>query len=164
MNGFYQGYRNNSELAWNHRYCHPRPSPGFGIRRRLCIERNLSILTYQLIGMKKNSIKYIINTILFIDICSIAVIGLLLAFVIPEGKAAQASKYFLGLHRHDWRDIHLYLSLLLLVLLIFHLSFNSTWIVQSTKHFFGNRWKHALWCFSGAWILVLVIAWIAAKI
>ena len=65
--------------------------------------------------MKKHSIKYIVNTILFIDICSIAVIGLLLAFVIPEGRVAQASKYFLGLHRHDWGNIHLYLSLLLLI-------------------------------------------------
>ena len=114
--------------------------------------------------MNKNSIKYIVNTILFIDICSIAVIGLLLAFVIPEGRVAQASKYFLGLHRHDWGNIHLYLSLLLLILLIFHLWFNRTWIIQSTKHFFGNRWKNALWCFSGAWILVLVVAWIVTKL
>jgi hypothetical protein len=113
--------------------------------------------------MKKNSLKYIIDTILFIDICSIAVIGLLLAFVIPEGKSSQASKYFLGLHRHDWGTIHLYLSILLLVLLIFHLWFNWTWIVQSTKRYFGNKWKIALWCFSGAWTVVLVIALIVTN-
>lgn len=107
--------------------------------------------------MKKNSLKYIIDVILFIDICSIAVIGVLLAFIVPEGKKGFGSKYFLGLHRHDWGDIHLFLSILLLVLLIFHLRFNWTWIVQSTKHFFGENWKNTLWLFSGAWILVLVI-------
>jgi len=96
--------------------------------------------------------------------CSIAAIGLLLAVVIPEGKAVRASKYFLGLHRHDWGDIHLYLSLLLLVLLILHLWFNWSWIIQSTKKYFGNNWKNALWCISGAWILVLVIVCVAAKI
>ena len=114
--------------------------------------------------MKKNSLKYLIGAILFIDICSIAVIGLLLAFVIPKGRETQASKYFLGLHRHDWGDIHLYLSILLLTLLIFHLWLNWTWIIQSTKRYFGNKWKNALWGISGAWILVLIIAWIATKL
>jgi len=116
------------------------------------------------IEMKKNSIKYFINAILFVDICSIAVIGLLLAFVIPEGRTGRASKYFIGLHRHDWGDIHLYLSILLLLLLVLHLWFNWTWIVQSSKRYFGDNWKNALMCLSGAWILVLVIAYIITKI
>ena len=113
--------------------------------------------------MKKNAIKYIVDAILFVDICSIAVIGLLLAFVVPEGKSGRSAKYFFGLHRHDWGDIHLYLSLLLLVLLIFHLWFNWTWIIQSTKRYFGTSWKTFLWCISGGWTVVLVLAWIAAR-
>ena len=113
--------------------------------------------------MKKNSIKYLINAVLFVDICAIAAIGLLLAFVIPEGKAGRAAKYFLGLHRHDWGNIHLYLSILLLLLLVFHIWFNLTWIVQSSKRYFGKNWKNVLWCISGAWILVLAIAYIVIK-
>jgi hypothetical protein len=112
--------------------------------------------------MKKNFLKYIINTILFIDICSIAVIGLLLAFVIPQGRGYQTSQYFLGLHRHEWGNIHLFLSILLSVLLVFHLWFNWTWIIQSTKRYFGDQWENALWGFSGAWILVLALAWVFA--
>jgi hypothetical protein len=114
--------------------------------------------------MKKKSIKYFIDAILFVDICSIAVIGLFLAFVIPEGRAGRASKYFLGLHRHDWGNIHLFLSILLLLLLLLHLWFNWVWIVQSSKKYFGNNWKNALLCISGAWILVLAIACIVIKI
>ena len=113
--------------------------------------------------MKKNSVKYIIDAILFVDICSIAIIGLLLAFVVPEGRAGRSAKYFLGLHRHEWGDIHLILSILLLLLLVFHLWFNWTWIAQSSKRYFGNHWKNALWCLSGAWILVLVIVYAAIK-
>jgi hypothetical protein len=114
--------------------------------------------------MKKNSIKYVVDAILFIDICSIAAIGLLLAFIVPEGKTGRSAKIFLGLHRHDWGDIHLYLSILLLFLLVVHIWFNWTWIVQSSKRYFGDNWKRALWCFSGAWTVVMLVAFIAMKI
>ena len=82
---------------------------------------------------------------LFVDMCSIAVIGVFLGFVIPKGRIYDGSqKYFLGLHRHQWGDIHLYLSLLLLILLIFHIWFNWKWVVQSTKRYFGDKWKNSL--------------------
>jgi len=113
--------------------------------------------------MKKNALKYFVNAALFVDICAIAAIGLLLAFVIPAGQVRPSAKYFLGLHRHQWGDIHLYLSLLLLILLSIHLWFNWTWIIQSTKRYFGKHWKHALWGLAGAWLLILLIAWIAAR-
>ena len=112
--------------------------------------------------MNKNALKYLIDAVLFMDVCSIAAIGLLLGFVIPRG--GQGSNYFLGLHRHEWADIHLFLSMLLLALLILHLWFNWTWIVQSTKRYFGNSWKNALWSISGAWILVLIFGWLAIKL
>jgi hypothetical protein len=75
--------------------------------------------------MKKNSIKYVVDVILFVDLCSIAMIGFLLAFIIPDGRTGRGINHFLRLHRHDWGDIHLYLSivLLLLLLLIFPLGF-----------------------------------------
>lgn len=115
--------------------------------------------------MKKNVWKYWIDALLFIDMCSIAVIGLLMAFVIPSGGQRRfEERYFLGLHRHEWGDIHLYLSLLLLGLLGLHLWFNWTWIVQSTKSYFGDYWKSFLWMLCGAWLAVLFVAWIIVKI
>ncbi len=72
--------------------------------------------------MKKNALKYIIDVTIFIDMCSVTVIGLLMGFVIPKEKGGD--KYFLSLHRREWGDIHLYLSLFLLVLLFFHVWFN----------------------------------------
>ncbi|HPQ44726.1 MAG TPA: DUF4405 domain-containing protein [Syntrophales bacterium] len=114
--------------------------------------------------MKKNGLKYVIDLILFVDICSIVITGSLLAFIIPEGRTGRASKYFLGLHRHDWGHIHLFLSLLLLLLLLFHIWLNWNWVVQSSKKYFGNHWKTALWCIAGAGILVLAIMYVATKI
>jgi len=113
------------------------------------------------IAMKKNTLKYIIDVTLFINICSIAAIGLLMGFVIPAGKRfSPEEKFFLGLHRHDWGIIHLYLSVFLLVLLTLHVWLNWTWIVQSTKRYFGEKWKKSLYLFSGAWLIVLFIAWV----
>ena len=109
--------------------------------------------------MKKNTLKYFTDVLLFIDMGSIAVLGILLGFVIPKGQAHPSNKYFIGLHRHEWGDIHLYLSLFLLVLLVFHIWFNWTWIVQSTKSYFGNHWKKFLWVISGGWSIVLFIGW-----
>jgi len=112
--------------------------------------------------MKKNTLKYVVDAALFIDISAVSSIGLLLAFVIPAGRADSSAKYFLGLHRHQWGDIHLYLSILLMFLLVFHLWSNWNWIIHSTRRYFGEHWKHALWGFAGAWLIVLLIAWMAA--
>jgi uncharacterized protein DUF4405 len=68
----------------------------------------------------------------------IAARGLLLGFVIPVGRAAQREKYFLGLHRHGWVDMHLYLALLFIVLVVIHLGLQWKWIVQSTRQNFRS--------------------------
>ncbi len=111
--------------------------------------------------MKKNTLKYLINVTIFIDICSVTFIGLLLGFIIPEGRGVD--KYLFGLHRHEWGTIHLYLSLFFLVLLFFHVWLNRSWIVNSTKHFFGENWQNALWVFSVGWIAVIFVGWMAVK-
>lgn len=99
---------------------------------------------------------------LFLDLCSIAVIGLLLAFVIPSGKNPDASKFLLGLHRHDWGDIHLTLSLVFLGLLALHIWLNWSWVAGSARSYFGESWRKALWALCGAWVLVICVAWLAA--
>jgi len=113
--------------------------------------------------LKKNTLKFLINVMIFIDMTSIAVLGFLLGFVIPKGQGYSSQKYFLGIHRHDWVDIHLYLALFLLPLLIFHVWLNWTWVIQSTKRYLGDHWKNFLWSISFAWIIVLIVGWFAVK-
>ncbi len=117
--------------------------------------------------MKKNDWKYLIDVLLFVSICAITAIGLVLAFVIPTGRAGRGedvSRYFLGLHRHEWGDIHLYLSLFMLVLLIFHVWFNWAWVAHWSKNYFGKHWKKTLCALCTAWIIVLIIAWAIALV
>jgi hypothetical protein len=114
--------------------------------------------------LKKNALKYLINITLFVDITSIAVLGLFLGYVIPKGQGRSFQNYFLGLPRHEWADIHLYLSLFFLVLLLFHVWFNWTWVIQSTKRYLGDQWKNFFWAISFAWIIVLFVGWLAVKL
>ena len=113
--------------------------------------------------MKKNDWLYFVNALLFVDICSIFVIGLLLALVIPSGRGGQAEKYFMGLHRHAWADLHYYLALFLVGLLILHVWLNWKWVIQSTKRYFPSRWKKALFALSSAWLIVLLLGWMIMK-
>ncbi len=111
----------------------------------------------------KKDLKYFTDVLMFIVLTSIAIIGLLMAFVIPSGRQAAESKYFLGLHPHDWGDIHFYLSLFFLVLLAIHLWLNWTWIVQTTRSYAGDYWKKALVAMAGAWLIVLFVAWLVVR-
>jgi len=54
-----------------------------------------------------------VNVLLFVYICSVFAIALLLALVIPSDMGRSVEKYFIGLHRHDWADLHFYLALFL---------------------------------------------------
>jgi len=114
-------------------------------------------------GFMKKNLKYFTEVLLFVDLTSIAAIGLLMAFVIPSGKQAGDNKYFMGLHRHDWGEIHLYLALFFLALLTIHIWLNWTWIVQTTKSYVGDYWKKALMAMAGAWLLVVFVAWLVVR-
>jgi len=70
--------------------------------------------------MTRNDLKYFVTALLFVDLCSVAVLGLLMAFVIPSGNVAMQAKVFLGLHRSKWADIHVTLALILLGLIAWH--------------------------------------------
>jgi hypothetical protein len=114
--------------------------------------------------MTRNDVKYFITALLFVDLCSIAVLGLLMAFVIPSGNVPMQAKVFLGLHRSKWADIHNTLSLILLGLVACHVWLSRDWVTGSAKKLFGEQWQRALWILSGAWLVVVFLAWVIVKL
>lgn len=77
---------------------------------------------------------YLVDVFLFVLMASVLFIGILLGFVTAEGPVADhARKYFWGLHRHQWGDIHLWLSIALVVFVVIHVLLHWTWIKGSTK-------------------------------
>jgi hypothetical protein len=112
--------------------------------------------------MKKTDWQFLVDTLLFICMFGIALIGILLAFFIPEGPSAQpSSKYFLNLHRHQWGNIHLYLSLTFICLVIIHLTLDWKWIKAKAVKIFKKRWKTALISTILVSIFVIFIFWIS---
>jgi hypothetical protein len=111
--------------------------------------------------MQKKDWNFLVNVLLFVDMCSVAALGLMLGYIIPRGRAGD--KVFLGLHRHDWGDIHLNLSFALLVLIILHLYLNWNWVRGTFRTYFGDRSKQILIGLCFAWIGVLVVAWLVSS-
>jgi len=108
--------------------------------------------------------KYVVDTLMFLCMVGIVLIGLLMGFVIPEGRLGPGqSKYFMGVHRHQWGDIHLYLSLAFTVLVIVHLVLAWSWSKGKAKSIFGKAWKTAMGLTVLAALLVPLVFWIAAS-
>ena len=111
--------------------------------------------------MQKNLLKFVLDSLLFVAMTATAAIGLLLGFVIPKGgQLPYQEKVFLGLHRHSWGDIHLFFAITFLIILPFHLWLNWSWISSSTKKYFGEKWKKYLLVLCGAWVILLIVAYI----
>ena len=78
--------------------------------------------------------------------------GLLLEFVLQHGSGGA----WLGLHRHGWAEVHLYLSLVLLALMVVHLVLHRAWIVKTWKRFAGSLRSPATWSLVTA-VMVLIV-------
>ena len=113
--------------------------------------------------MKKTSWKYLVDVVMFLVMLGIILVGLLLAFVIKEGPTVQANgKYFLGLHRQQWSNIHLILSLLFSGALVFHLILEWSWIKGKTKALFKGAWRPILGTIVAAALLIPLGMWALA--
>ena len=111
--------------------------------------------------MKKSDWQYLVDTLLFICVFGIALIGILMGFFLAEGPTVRESeKYFLGLHRHQWGDIHLYLSLAFIFLVILHLILAWSWVKGKSQALFKNRWRKALSLTVLGSILLIFVFWV----
>ena len=108
--------------------------------------------------------KYIIGAALFVDLTTLAVTGLLIGLVIPPGAGPGATRHFLWISRHQWTELHLFLAIVLIFLLVLHGLMNWNWICESNKRYFGNNWKQFLFGLSGAWIGIIIIGWLVVRL
>jgi hypothetical protein len=76
--------------------------------------------------MDKVKLNFIIDALMFLCMMALAGLGFLMRYILPSGRDVLA-KYgrnltfsWLGWDRHDWGDLHLYLALTLLTLLVLH--------------------------------------------
>jgi len=85
--------------------------------------------------------------------------GLLLAFRLPPGSRGGQGLSALGMTRHDWGDVHTWLSYGFIVLLLLHLAVHWRWLWQ-----FASR-KRAWPLLAGVGVgLLLIIALIGQPV
>jgi len=110
--------------------------------------------------MKKTDWQYLVDTLLFLCIVGIIFIGFLMGLVLPKGpQAPESAKYFLDLHRHQWGNIHFYLSIAFTTLVIIHLILSWKWIKSKSRQIFKKGWSSMLILTALASILVLSLFW-----
>jgi hypothetical protein len=89
--------------------------------------------------LEKSKINFTIDSLMLVVIMAIAGIGFLIKFILIPGKdrwlvyGANVELYWLGLGRHEWGTIHLWLGYTLLILLVLHMAVHVKWIISTYK-------------------------------
>lgn len=78
----------------------------------------------------RKTLPRVLNGLLWLVFCSMAGTGLLLAFRLPPGSRGGQGLSALGLSKHEWGDLHTWLSYAFLVLTITHLALHWRWFWQ----------------------------------
>lgn len=109
-------------------------------------------------GMKPRLMR-MVNWLLYAGFCALTGTGLLLSFRMPPGSRGGRGLEFLGLGRHDWGDVHLWIALAVIALTVAHLVLNWAWVkkVGSDGRFWGLLGK-------GSVGLVLVVVFLVLPV
>ena len=87
-------------------------------------------------GRSRSTVPRVLNALLWLVFCGMAGTGLLLAFRLPPGSRGGAGLTAMGWGRHDWGDLHTWLSYAFLALIAAHLALHWRWLwqVAAKKH------------------------------
>jgi hypothetical protein len=123
--------------------------------------------------MNKAKLNFAIDALMFLCMAAIAGLGFLMKYVLLPGRESTI-KYgrrvdlsFLGMDRHDWGAIHLYLGFLLLALLVLHIVLHWQMIPGLFARLIANsrhRWRIALAYVVLAAVLVLFPFFISPEV
>lgn len=83
--------------------------------------------------------------------------GLLLAFRLPPGSRGGRGLTAMGWDRHEWGDVHTWLSYAFLALIVIHLALHWRWLWQVAAK------KHAWPLIAGIAAGLFLLAWLALQ-
>jgi hypothetical protein len=86
----------------------------------------------------KQKINYWIDLIMFFSFFINSISGLFLWFLFPYGEHSSRT-VFLELSKHQWKTMHIWSGLLLLILVFIHLLLHKKWIFMMTKNIFCKK-------------------------
>jgi len=103
--------------------------------------------------IKRTTVNFIVDLIAFIDLLCLACTGFIIKFILPPGSGGRGRgfrggrgpgeiKELWSMTRHEWGDIHFFLAVLFVTLMIIHIILHWTWIKSYFKSLFGLSQKN----------------------
>ena len=77
--------------------------------------------------MRRNTLNFIIDTVLFLAMLGLVTTGLLLKSVLPPGSGHRGQVLW-NLGRHDCGDVHFWLAVTIFLLLVAHVALHWHWV------------------------------------
>ena len=78
--------------------------------------------------MKRTNLNFIVDVVAFIGFVVLTTTGVLMRYILPPGSGHYST--VLNLDRHEWGDIHFWISVVFFSVLILHLVLHWRWIVS----------------------------------
>ena len=93
--------------------------------------------------MSKNKLNLLVDVLGYLCMVALASTGLILLYRLPPGTGGRHSGEpaltLLGLGRHDWGDIHFYIAVTLLLLVVLHVVLHWKWVKNTFGSLFGRQ-------------------------
>lgn len=118
--------------------------------------------------MKKTTLNFIVDGLMFICMAAITGIGLLIKYTLISGQEAwviygeKVDLLFLGLDRHQWGFIHLIIGYILIGLIVLHVILHWKFITSIFSRMFEGKWikKIIATTFIAACVLLIIFPFI----
>ncbi|HPF37938.1 MAG TPA: DUF4405 domain-containing protein [Phycisphaerae bacterium] len=75
--------------------------------------------------MRRSTLNFVVDFVAFLVMLGMIATGLVVRYALPPGTGGRLAIWEMG--RHDWGDLHYYLAIALLVLLLLHLALHWAW-------------------------------------
>jgi len=88
--------------------------------------------------IRRNTLNFAIDLVTLLVMFGVAMTGLFLRFVLPPGSRGGAGRSLWNWDRHDFGDLHFYLVLGLLSIVVVHLAMHWNWVCVTVRNWFAH--------------------------
>jgi len=85
--------------------------------------------------VSKNKLHLVVNVLAYLVMVCLAATGLLILYRLPHGSPRDGLR-MLGMDRHGWGNVHWYLAITLLVLMVLHVMLHWKWVTNTLGSLF----------------------------
>lgn len=116
--------------------------------------------------MRRNTVNLILNGLAALLMMGLVCTGIILRFALPPGSNKDRSLWELG--RHQWGDVHFWLAVAMLLVVLLHVANHWTWVVAMTVGRTPTASRRTRWLSGLVFTLVLAgsvsaFSWLALR-